>query len=174
MSAGRREALTNACAPTGSAEGREQRAQEAGELGALLVGQVGEEVGLGGQQRLEGAVDGGLALGGQPDEHAATVLGVRQPLDETARSLGLRLVTYSRPGYGASTPRPEAGCYADDVEDSVLVLDHLAQQFEPGVADFLIAPQNSPSLLRQSRLRSSGNTASLSDGAVKPALSRYV
>lgn len=36
---------------------------------------------------------------------------------------GLRLVTYSRPGYGASTPREEPGTLADDVADSVAVLD---------------------------------------------------
>jgi pimeloyl-ACP methyl ester carboxylesterase len=47
------------------------------------------------------------------------------PMDATARSLGLRLVTYSRPGYGASTPRPEAGRFADDVVESVSVLDAL-------------------------------------------------
>lgn len=47
------------------------------------------------------------------------------PMDATARSLGLRLVTYSRPGYGASAPRPAAGRYADDVTESVAVLDAL-------------------------------------------------
>jgi pimeloyl-ACP methyl ester carboxylesterase len=55
------------------------------------------------------------------------------PIDEAARSLGLRLVTYSRPGYGASTPRPAPGRYADDVEESVLVLDHL------GIGEFVTA-----------------------------------
>ena len=54
-----------------------------------------------------------------------------EPLDEVARELRLRLVTYSRPGYGASTPRPTAGRYADDVDESVLVLDHL------GIGEFL-------------------------------------
>lgn len=46
-------------------------------------------------------------------------------MDEAARTLGLRLVTYSRPGYGGSTPRPAAGRYADDVVESVAVLDAL-------------------------------------------------
>ena len=46
-------------------------------------------------------------------------------VDEACRELGLRLVTYSRPGYGASDPRPAAGRYADDVEESTAVLDHL-------------------------------------------------
>ena len=46
-------------------------------------------------------------------------------LDDVARSLGLRMVTYSRPGYGGSTPRPAPGRYADDVADSVGVLDAL-------------------------------------------------
>ncbi|MBZ5737705.1 alpha/beta fold hydrolase [Nocardioides mangrovi] len=71
----------------------------------------------------------GLAVlyhGGSPSavaEHA--------PFDELARRRGLRIVTYSRPGYGASTPRPAAGAYADDVEESALVLDHL------GIGEFL-------------------------------------
>ncbi|MEO5851312.1 MAG: alpha/beta hydrolase [Nocardioides sp.] len=56
-------------------------------------------------------------------------------LDEVVTGLGLRLVTYSRPGYGGSTPRilaDETGPRVrDDVDDSVTVLDHL------GVDDFL-------------------------------------
>jgi pimeloyl-ACP methyl ester carboxylesterase len=52
-------------------------------------------------------------------------------LDDVARSLGLRMVTYSRPGYGGSTPRPAPGRYADDVADSVGVLDAL------GVEEFI-------------------------------------
>ena len=54
-------------------------------------------------------------------------------LDETVRAAGLRLVTYSRPGYGGSAPRPRPGTYADDVSESVAVLDHL------GVDEFLTA-----------------------------------
>ncbi|MBC9733909.1 alpha/beta fold hydrolase [Nocardioides marmotae] len=54
-------------------------------------------------------------------------------MDDTVRAAGLRLATYSRPGYGASTPRPQAGSFADDVADSVAVLDHL------GAATFLTA-----------------------------------
>src|SRR5688500_15662124 len=54
-------------------------------------------------------------------------------LDDAARDAGLRLVTYSRPGYGASTPRVEAGAYVDDVADSVAALDHL------GVDEFVTA-----------------------------------
>ena len=53
--------------------------------------------------------------------------------DEACRAAGLRLVTYSRPGYGASTPRPAAGAYVDDVADAVAVLDHL------GADDFVTA-----------------------------------
>ena len=47
-----------------------------------------------------------------------------QPLDDAARDHGLRLITYSRPGYGGSTarPRPEPRM-ADDVADSRDVLD---------------------------------------------------
>ncbi|MCW2795204.1 alpha/beta fold hydrolase, partial [Nocardioides sp.] len=50
------------------------------------------------------------------------------PIDDAARGLGLRMVTYSRPGYGGSTPRrAEQGPprMADDVADSVAILDHL-------------------------------------------------
>ena len=49
-----------------------------------------------------------------------------QPLDDAARQQGLRLITYSRPGYGGSTPRPlpDAGPrFADDVPDIVELLD---------------------------------------------------
>ena len=77
-------------------------------------------------------------VGGDPDGfgllyHGGSPSAVAEyaPLDEAARALGLRLVTYSRPGYGDSTPRPAAGRYADDVEESVLVLDHL------GIGEFV-------------------------------------
>lgn len=72
---------------------------------------------------LTGGDPDGLALlhhGGSPSAAAEYA-----PLDATAAALGLRLVTYSRPGYGASTPRPEPGRYVDDVDESVAVLDHL-------------------------------------------------
>ncbi|MCB0897154.1 MAG: alpha/beta fold hydrolase, partial [Nocardioidaceae bacterium] len=78
---------------------------------------------------LDGGDPEGFAVlyhGGSPSAVAAY-----QPMDDTARELGLRLVTYSRPGYGASTPRPDAGTYADDVTESTVVLDHL------GIDDFL-------------------------------------
>ena len=45
-----------------------------------------------------------------------------------ARSRGLRVVSFSRPGYGGSTPRPEgatSGTVADGVSDTRTVLDHL-------------------------------------------------
>lgn len=69
-----------------------------------------------------------LFHGGSPSAAAGWTV-----LDDAARTAGLRLVTYSRPGYGASTPRPHAGRYADDVVESAAVLDHL------GVEDFLTA-----------------------------------
>lgn len=79
-----------------------------------------------------------VLVGGDPDGfgllyHGGSPSAVAEfaPLDETARRLGLRLVTYSRPGYGASTPRPAAGQYADDVADSARLLDHL------GIEEFL-------------------------------------
>lgn len=67
-----------------------------------------------------------LFHGGSPSAAAEN-----RQLDEAARELGLRLVTYSRPGYGDSTPRPAAGTYADDVSESTLVLDHL------GIGEFV-------------------------------------
>lgn len=58
-----------------------------------------------------------------------------EPLSEAVARAGLRLVTFSRPGYGASTPRPVTGEWpvpiAADVDDTVLLLDHL------GLGDFV-------------------------------------
>lgn len=56
--------------------------------------------------------------------------------DRAASAAGLRLITYSRPGYGGSTPRPprddDGGwSIADDVSDTVAILDTL------GLEDFL-------------------------------------
>jgi pimeloyl-ACP methyl ester carboxylesterase len=79
-----------------------------------------------------------VLVGGDPDGfgllyHGGSPSAVAEfaPLDATARALGLRLVTCSRPGYGASAPLPAAGRYADDVTDSAAVLDHL------GIGEFL-------------------------------------
>ena len=81
-----------------------------------------------------------VLVGGDPDGvallfHGGSPSAVAgwERLDDAARRAGLRLVTYSRPGYGASTPRPQAGAYADDVAESVAVLDHL------GIGEFLTA-----------------------------------
>jgi pimeloyl-ACP methyl ester carboxylesterase len=51
--------------------------------------------------------------------------------DEQVTRVGLRHVTFSRPGYGASSPRPAPGRYVDDVVESVAVLDHL------GIGEFI-------------------------------------
>jgi pimeloyl-ACP methyl ester carboxylesterase len=54
--------------------------------------------------------------------------------DRAAAAAGLRLVTYSRPGYGASTPRADLDhewCVADDVTDTVTILDAL------GIGEFV-------------------------------------
>ncbi|WP_243056584.1 alpha/beta fold hydrolase [Nocardioides sp. SR21] len=77
---------------------------------------------------VEGALDGPVVLfhGGTPSAVAEFPM-----LDDAARAHGLRVVTYSRPGYGRSTPRPAPGAFADDVADAVAVLDHL------GIDDFL-------------------------------------
>ena len=55
-------------------------------------------------------------------------------LEALAAELGLLMVTYSRPGYGGSTPRPlpEGGPrVVEDVTDSLFVLDSL------GIGDFI-------------------------------------
>ena len=53
-----------------------------------------------------------------------------EPTTRAAADNGLRLVTYGRPGYGRSTPRPGRSV-ADAVADTVTVLDHL------GAAEFV-------------------------------------
>ncbi|HET6167974.1 MAG TPA: alpha/beta fold hydrolase [Marmoricola sp.] len=53
---------------------------------------------------------------------------VFEPFRPILERLSLRLITYSRPGYGTSTPRPERSepwTVADDVVDSVAVLDEV-------------------------------------------------
>lgn len=82
-----------------------------------------------------------VLVGGDPDglpwlyHSGSPVAAVPFPLFEDAASgLGLRMVTYSRPGYGRSSPYPasEGGPrVVDDVADSVAVLDHL------GVGEFV-------------------------------------
>jgi pimeloyl-ACP methyl ester carboxylesterase len=55
-------------------------------------------------------------------------------LERAAAAEGLRVVSYSRPGYGASTPRPDGATtatVADDAVDTAAVLDHL------GIGEFL-------------------------------------
>ena len=50
-----------------------------------------------------------------------------QPFDDAAEANGMYVVTYSRPGYGASTPWPEERepQIADDVADTRVILDSL-------------------------------------------------
>ncbi len=80
--------------------------------------------------------------GGDPDgfpfvHHTGTPSAAvrHEPLSETVAAAGLRLVTFSRPGYGASTPRPVTGEWpvpiSADVDDTVALLDHL------GLGDFV-------------------------------------
>ncbi len=64
--------------------------------------------------------------GGQP---SAAVHSPR--LDEAARRRGLRLLTWSRPGYGGSDPRAGAYRVRDDVGDVLSVLDDV------GAAEFV-------------------------------------
>lgn len=82
---------------------------------------------------LTGGAEGGFPLlfhGGTP-----SAADPYEPLDQMVAAAGLRLITYSRPGYGGSTPRtltdetgPRIG---DDVTDSVTILDAL------GVGEFV-------------------------------------
>ena len=49
-------------------------------------------------------------------------------LEAPARERGLRLISYSRPGYGESMPRPDgrdSAAVADDITDTATVLDQL-------------------------------------------------
>lgn len=48
-------------------------------------------------------------------------------IESAAAERGLRTISYSRPGYGRSTPHPVAGSatVADDARDATVVLDHL-------------------------------------------------
>lgn len=74
--------------------------------------------------------------GGDPDgfpfvHHSGTPsAAVHDPLIwDAAERAGLRLVTYSRPGYGASTPRPAPDGWpvpiVADADDTAALLDHL-------------------------------------------------
>jgi pimeloyl-ACP methyl ester carboxylesterase len=86
-------------------------------------------------RRLEYAVSGpddGLALLFHTGTPSAVV--PYPPLDRQVEEHGLRMVTYSRPGYGGSMPRPDdgrIGTMADDVADSMTILDAL------GIDDFV-------------------------------------
>lgn len=74
-----------------------------------------------------------VLIGGDPDGfpwlfHNGQPTGAVEypPMEQWARDAGLALVTYSRPGYGASTPYPApTTTVADDVVDSVTILDAL-------------------------------------------------
>ena len=56
-----------------------------------------------------------------------TAVAAYPPLEAMLADAGLRMVTYSRPGYGASTPRPDGAepTIADDVADTVTIVDAL-------------------------------------------------
>ncbi|MDZ5660325.1 alpha/beta hydrolase [Nocardioides sp. S-58] len=73
-----------------------------------------------------GATDGVTLLHHSGTPSAAVV---DPSLWDAAGRAGLRLVTYSRPGYGASTPRPTPDGWpvplVADAEDSAALLDHL-------------------------------------------------
>lgn len=83
-----------------------------------------------------------VLTGGDPDgfpflyHSGSPTAAVRSEAYERATTaLGLRLVTYSRPGYGASTPREIVDGVSprivDDVADMTAILDHL------GIGEFI-------------------------------------
>lgn len=79
-----------------------------------------------------------VLTGGDPDGFpllfhmgSPSAVAASAAIDAAAAAAGLRYVTFSRPGYGRSTPRPAPGRYADDVAESLVVLDHL------GIGDFV-------------------------------------
>ena len=73
----------------------------------------------------------GGAEGGYPFFFHSGTPSAAQPfvqLDEVVSKLNLRMVTYSRPGYGGSTPRDLDGPsprIVDDAADTLAILDHL-------------------------------------------------
>ena len=76
------------------------------------------------------------------------------PLDDAAAANGMYVVTYSRPGYGGSTPWPEDRhpVVADDVADTAAILDAL------GLGEFvtcLLYTSPSPRDPKTSRMPSS-------------------
>lgn len=82
----------------------------------------------------DGADAGALTLLYHSGSPSAAV--AYRPFAKAAEANGMRLVTYSRPGYGGSSPyRPKStGAHhqvVDDVADAVTILDHL------GVAEFV-------------------------------------
>jgi pimeloyl-ACP methyl ester carboxylesterase len=79
-----------------------------------------------------------VLLGGDPDgfplvyHHGTPQGAVPDPnLERAATAHHLRVVTYSRPGYGESTPRSDGATtatVADDAADVATILDHLGLQ----------------------------------------------
>jgi pimeloyl-ACP methyl ester carboxylesterase len=76
---------------------------------------------------LTGGADDGFPFVYHSGTPSAAVLDA--PMWTAAARAGLRLVTYSRPGYGASTPRPVPEGWpvpiAADADDTAALLDHL-------------------------------------------------
>ena len=77
---------------------------------ALVVGvEPGEQRALPRQQALQGAVDGAAAGAGQPDQHAAPVARVGQPLDEPARGQPVDAVGHRAAGHEGLLEQPARG-----------------------------------------------------------------
>lgn len=72
---------------------------------------------------IDGGDPGGFPWLFHPGTPSAVVHS--EAFDEAASGAGLRMIMYSRPGYGRSTPRSAPGVVADDVGDAATVLEAL-------------------------------------------------
>ena len=74
-----------------------------------LLERVGQQLVLGVEQGRERAVDGRLAVGGQPDDHAAAVVGVGEALDEAPGGEPVDPVRHGAAGHQRLLDQPPGG-----------------------------------------------------------------